>query len=164
MIRHVYTLLARRVLVDRAANSMSVIDWVDQIVVENLPEGFAGLAGLAVDFQLISSWTRDDPAVPVVGRARLRLLLPAGQELDGAPFEVNLRETVDVRLIRPFPIHPYKTPGRYWHIVEVETAPDAWQEVARFPVDILRASTKSATTEPTPSEALSSPNRDPSSP
>jgi len=84
MIRHVWSVLCGKSVIDRDTNNVSILE-----VMERIEFTYTGLGpfpqGAPISFELITLWARRDPNVPVEGEMRVRLLAPDGRELSVMP-------------------------------------------------------------------------------
>jgi hypothetical protein len=136
MARHVWSLLCRRTLIDAQTDSLSIIDHVERATAHpSVPiENFT-----AVNFQcrLVSLWVRSNTDQPETASMRVALQFPDGTMASYSdPTAVDLQTFGWARVFITLGVLPFKGPGRCEFLVEASIAPDAWQEVARLPLDL----------------------------
>lgn len=131
MIAHVWSVLCRKVSIDRETNNVSLFDVLEQIQVYE----WAGPAGIAGPFELASLWYRPD--VPSRGEARVTLRSPSGRLLHEATQEIDLREFRRVRVRYLIPGMHIEGSGTYSFIVEgrQQNAED-WFAAASIPLEV----------------------------
>lgn len=132
MVQHVFSAICRRVIQDAPTDLVSLIDCVQHV---NVPEGARpnevdGVL-LPVDITIFTTWIRADRDQPASGVGRVMLVLPDGNSLHGREFPIDLSKTSFFRAGLPIAMHPFTTPGRYQHLVELRRDDGSWHEVAR---------------------------------
>lgn len=131
-MRHVWTVLCKRALVDERTNSVSLIDAIEGVTGKGpAPKP----AILPFEATLAQLWARSEVGEPEKGRARMRILSPKGKELHSSEYEVDLSAHERRRHFLSMQGLPYEEAGRYEMVSEMELD-DAWKEVSRYPVDI----------------------------
>lgn len=135
MIEHVWSILCRRSIIDKDTNSVSIVDVMEAINVETAGEQTPTLAGIPLDFEIVTLWVRADSKVPARSRYRIRMQPPSGPAKPiGEPTEVDLRTFERLRARTHVSGIPLSGPGRYRFIVELED--DGWTPVSQVPLDI----------------------------
>ena len=134
MSRHVWTVLCKTVSTDKESNNVSLFNVTEElggtVVGEERPRS------IPYQLTLVTLWTRSDAATPERDSARVRLLTPDGGEaFDANLHEVDLSQYKRARHQLAFGALPYRGPGRYEFVVELQD--DAgWTEKARVPLDV----------------------------
>ena len=136
MMRHVFSVTCSRVSVDQESNALSMFETIDSIQasLRGEPEyPFAApLPGV-----LVNLWTREDPAVPVRGRQKLRLVGPSGDELGTFEVDIDLESSIRSRHLARFDSILFGGPGRHEWEVYFRTADDEdWTLATRIPLDL----------------------------
>ncbi len=136
MMRHVFTVPCSQVSVDQESNSLSMFETIDslQVGLKSEPEYpfVVPLSGV-----LVNLWTREDPAVPVRGRQRLRLVGPSGEELGAFEVDIDLESSLRSRHLTRFDSIRFGGPGRHEWEVHFRTADDDdWTLATRIPFDL----------------------------
>jgi len=134
MIRHVYTILCTKAVIDSETNNISLIDSIERLSGPNIPEQGQGVLAISADF--VTLWTRSDLARPERGRARVRILDPTGNPCgDPVSYTIELGEFVRVRALSRFSGFPFRGVGVYNLCVDQETDGN-WHEEARYPLEV----------------------------
>jgi hypothetical protein len=136
MIRHVFSVLCQRLLVDPATGVFSLVDCVERILLPPVEVEPGKTLLVPVGMRILSLWTRDPPDEPSAARARLSLQTPTGATLPGGEIELAFAEHRNARTDTALQFHPFTGPGRYWHVIELQQTGGEWQEVARLPLDL----------------------------
>lgn len=136
MIRHVYSVICQRLLVDPSNNVVSLMDCADRILLPPIAVEAGKTLLVPVGLSIMSHWTRDPSDNPDEARARYSLFTPAGTTIPGGEIEVRLIDHRNARTTTGLPLHPFTGPGRYWHVIELQQTGGEWQEVARLPLDL----------------------------
>lgn len=141
MARHVWSILCKRVLVDKdSGENLSAIDLVDYVYVHRLAptDDLTKLTAVKFDLQLVSTWFRSRLDQPERARARLSMNYPDGARASSSePFILELDTAVRMRTFVKVGLLPFDGPGVYEFIVELQT-PDGggWTEVAHLPIAV----------------------------
>jgi hypothetical protein len=146
-MRHAWTVLAEKVIIDQATNNIS-IDVLEQVAVDlpPLPEGKRGYL-VPAKLEVVTLWYRSDTLVPERGRMRLRLLGPAGDDIHTIETDIDLTQHQRLRARAAMMALPVSITGVYLFVVELAHG-QAWVEVARVPLEIaIRTSTALPTTQ-----------------
>jgi hypothetical protein len=136
MAHHVWSVLCARALLDRATNSVTLVDALERIEVSaSDPDNLVGKLTLSQPFVLVSLWTRADPSVPETARARFTVVVPTGEQASQNELALNLEQHPRTRTFLNFPAFPMKGPGTY--VINVECLyENEWQFVASVPLEI----------------------------
>lgn len=135
MIDHVWSVVCTRSATDRETNNISLFEVIEQLnVLGPLPEG--ANVGLPISFELVSLWSRAQPAEAEESTARFTLIAPNGVEIHGQEFAVNLTENIRMRTQLRSVGFPVRGAGRYTFKVEIRRAGENWEMVARIPVQL----------------------------
>ena len=137
MAKHVWSVLAQRVIQDRTSNQLSLIDLIDVISVkfDRPPDSEKQLA-FQLNLQLVSSWMRSNPATPEQGTTRLSVVSPTGKRSVGSgELLIDLRTTPNARTIFRTGKLPYTGPGTYGFVVELRQG-KSWKRVASVPFEV----------------------------
>lgn len=137
MIYHVWSVLCSRSSTDKETNNVSLFDVIEQLNVlapDPIPDG----AGIPIQSELVTLWSRENPEEPGRTGGRVRLLSPNASVAFAQEFDINLLEHHRVRTqlrMNGFPLRGF---GRYLLVVEQRQGEDAWREVARIPIQLER--------------------------
>lgn len=132
MIAHVWTVLCRKMSIDRETNNVSLFDVLEQIQIYEWTGQPAAVVG---PFELASLWYRPD--VPSRGEARVTLRSPSGHLLHEATQEIDLREYRRVRVRYLIPGISLEGSGIYNFIVEGrQQNSENWFPAASIPLEV----------------------------
>ena len=134
MIRHVWSVLCSRSVIDKDTNNVSIHDVIEQIGIqgEPKPDGF-----LAMPFEIISLWTRDASNAPIEGSERISVITPSGNESIAAEVQLDLTKVERHRHRVKFGGLPIVEEGNYYFLVELKYGDTEWNEVAKLPLKVL---------------------------
>lgn len=142
-----WSILCRRGIVDKFTNSLSLLEVVNETWVDEIPgpadgdESVEGsqAPGMVLDSQLVSLWTRSDPAKPETFWQRVTVTTPDG-ETHVSPkdrLEGDLSTHQRARLLTGMRVIPYRGPGTYiFNILYAGNESDEGEIVGRVPLDI----------------------------
>lgn len=139
MMRHIWTVFCREVVIDAETNSASLLHILDELDVTmdaNTEQQEINTArGKAV---LMSLWARRAWDEPVTSQAKIQLLAPDGSTLVDNTVLVDLSENRLSRLKGNLVGLPVTTTGWYeWAIMRQEDQIEGgWVEEARIPIHI----------------------------
>lgn len=143
-MRHVWTVLCLRTVVDEKSKNVSLIDVLEQV---NVPESEmvgADLTFLPLEFRIATLWERS--GTPSLRRARTTLVDPSGTSLmSSIETHVDLTTNERARVITSVPGIPLSRLGRYVFRVEVADGAD-WTPVGDTPLTVA-AMTSAPSTE-----------------
>jgi hypothetical protein len=134
-MRHIYSILCTRAVVDQVSNNLTIVEVVERLSGPAVTEPTArGIIAIPLDF--VTLWARTNFHQGERSRARLRILGPNDADLgDAIAYAVDLEQFTRVRNMTRFAGLPFSGQGVYNLVVEME-AGTAWQEVARYPLEI----------------------------
>ncbi len=149
-MKHSWTILCRRGIVEQGSNQLSLIDVVERITLkktEGLPEettepiweAVAAGDDVLVPFpmQLTSYWTRSNRDEPETAQARLRLVGPTGKILSEFVLDVDLVDYVNRRSNMKAEHFPFAGEGVYRATVHMRPNPTArWRYCTEIFVDV----------------------------
>jgi len=135
MIRHVWTVLCSRALIDRDSNNMSIHNVLEQLNIVAQPQ--PDLA-LNLHFEIISLWVRERADTPAHGLSRVTLIDPGGATTPVSELKIDLSSTERVRHRVLSQGLPVGMAGRYEFLVELqEDGRSDWREVALVPLTVV---------------------------
>ena len=135
MIEHVWSVLCRKVSIDRETNNVSLFDVLEQVQLYQWSGEFSAIAG---PFELASLWYRSD--IPSRAEARVTLRGPSNRLLTDLTQEIDLREFRRVRARYVIANIPIEGPGTYRFVVECKQQnAEVWSEVASLPLEVVVA-------------------------
>ena len=140
MIRHVWSVLCLKSVIDSESNNISLIDVLEQLNLVGLPlPSPEDRIVVPVQYEMVSLFTRDDDGQPARGEMRLTLFGPSGRALD-EPNVVQIDLSVHERLRQRTRLAglPIAGPGCYSFHVEYRNEGELpWQRAARVPVFVV---------------------------
>ena len=140
MIRHVWTVYCREVLIDKRTNNVSMIQAIESIGLSVGGDEIDSGEDINVPFNswLITLWARKAWDTPVTSKMRIRFIGPDGSELINSTTIVNLQEHRRNRANAEMNGLRVKESGVYEWVVErlEDDREDSWVEEARIPVGI----------------------------
>lgn len=133
MANYTWAVLCAKSIVDQSDNSLTLVNTIDEIVVQAPPD-----KTIVVPFpmELVILARRSDPAVPETASARMRLIGPAGQELGKVDFTVDVQTKGRMRNFLKMEGFPVAGPGHYQFRVEFMNASGAFELVGMTPLDV----------------------------
>lgn len=144
-IKHIWTVLCRRSIIDKESNNISLLDVLEQVAVSRIPAGERQPAkdtltsAVPLDYELVSLWIRASEDQPALGHARAILCSPSGA-LPGEPaqIDVDLRVYQRMRTRQRFVGLRIKEPGQYLFRVEYRDDGEAeWRGVTTIPLQVI---------------------------
>jgi len=137
MIEHVWSIICGRSSTDRETNNLSIFDVIEQInVLGPLPDASAHGA-IPIQYEVLSLWSRSQPAEQEESTGRISLLSPTGTEVFTQSFPVSLQQHERIRTQMKSMGFPILGAGRYVFLIEILRANDHWDTVARLPVQLV---------------------------
>ena len=154
MAEHVWSVLCYSKSIDKETNVISLLHVIEKIELEEeeLEAALAekGPVVFPIQMELVSWWVRSDYAQPEMTTTfRLATVMPSGEEVYQPFSNINLEKRTGWRHIIRFSNFPFRGLGLYWLVLEkmVSQEPDAWQRVARIPVELVAAKSLDVVTE-----------------
>jgi hypothetical protein len=155
MAEHVWSVLCYSKSIDKETNVISLLHIVEKIGLEDSEELEAALVEkgpvvFPVQMDLVSWWVRSDYSQSEkTTTVRLVTVMPSGEELYQPLSKIDLEKRTGWRHIVRFTNFPFRGLGLYWLVFEkrVPQEPDAWQRVARIPVELVAAKSLDVVTE-----------------
>ena len=132
MIRHLWTILCARCILEANTNSVSLID-----VLENVTVSTGGQPAFQANWSLVTDWRRQDESLESRGRARIELIAPSGETIGSSPveYDIDLATTDRARAIVAIPLMPIRGEGRYLFRISLQTQGEKeWREVFDYPL------------------------------
>lgn len=138
MIRHVWSVLCGKSVIDRDTNNISLFEVTERI--QLIIGGIGALPqGAPINLELITLWARLEPNTPADCQMRVRLLAPDGHELSTfPPSRINL--TTASRVRQRIRIQGILLDGTGWYDWEVAyrlTDGGEWIVATRVPLEIV---------------------------
>ena len=137
MIEHVWSVFCSRVLIDKDANNVSLVDVIEQFTLTVPPPIADKPLVVPNDSELVSLWSRAADDRPCAGTCRVVWKTAAQEEKELISTGVDL--TINRRLRTRLKIRGLlvQKAGRYEFRVDLREEPDnTWKTVARIPVEV----------------------------
>ena len=133
MIRHLWSVICTRSLVDQATNTLSLIDVIEDIAIGG---NVQFPITIPLSMYIVTTLMRDHLEDPCSGRLRWSLFGPDGESAEPIITPVDLRESVRTRVLGRAAGLPLKAAGPHEFVVALmdDEKPDEWTEVARVPL------------------------------
>ena len=137
MIEHIWSILCQNCVVDRATNTISLIEAVEDIGIA-LPPPVAGEVGIIpIHCALVSNWERRPTDQPTRGVAKFRSVRPTGDFEKEQEYAIDLSSTPRARTVARISGISFRELGR--HVFEISMKEDGvsdWTKVAALPFNI----------------------------
>jgi hypothetical protein len=135
MIDHVWSIACARGVIDNRTNVVSIHEVIEQINVKGDPKA---KTNLQIGFEVVTMWSRADPATPGMGSERLSIWSPAGKRLEiSNALALDLSAFQRFRSIRTVMGFPLVGAGRYFVQVELQNKGQTkWRKVAQIPIQV----------------------------
>lgn len=143
MIDLYFSLLCKRIVIDKETNSIDIQNVIEQLTIfgDPPPNGV-----LPIDLCFFALWSRSDVEVPASGEMRLSLILPGEDAKEIITVPVDLEKHQRRRNIIKFQKLTVTKSGRYIFLLELKTNDD-WKEVSKTPLDVTFSPMKEFKTE-----------------
>lgn len=152
MPRHRWSLLCRRAIVDKHSNLLSILEVLEETVMQESPPRDApeDQIGIALDGFLVSVWDRDYPEKPETFWQTVTVTGPKGEAFrDAIRLEGNLRDHLRIRLLMGIRAIKFQGPGVYTFNVHCsETEGDVGELVDQVPLVVKAPPDPTSSTEP----------------
>ena len=110
MIRHIWTVLCQKSILDHDTNNLTLVDVAEQIVISIADLDSVKLSAAAVQpmqetnapsvtlrLELVSLWARQKKDRPEKGHARIRIMAPSSEIMYEMTYEINLSASTRFR-------------------------------------------------------------------
>jgi hypothetical protein len=133
MIKHAWTIVCQRGVVDRYTNLLSILEVIDEFQLPK-PADEANVA-LPVRAHIVSYWRRADDNTPARGESKYTLYSPSGRKLLEVGQELDLSQCTKLRGLVGLPLLPIRGEGTYLLKVELKIG-DKKRRVDEVPIHI----------------------------
>lgn len=136
MVKHIWTVLCSSSSIDRASNTISLFNVVEQLTASELPIEWPVVIPLPL--QIVTLWARLNPDEPAMAEAQLTLEKPNESKPLGPPYIINLTEHHRHRQIAQMGGIKLEGPeslGLWWFVVQIKDQ-ENWKEVARVSLEV----------------------------
>jgi len=144
MIKHIWTVICKRSLLDEDLKTISLIDVLEEMSASMPPRSEVkqikgkkwGLAPF--EFEVVSLWIRKEKDKSTLGLSRICVHDPSGIITESREVDVDLRKYTRMRTRQRFTGIPLTDKsGLYWFHVELkQEGSKEWVEVDKIPLDI----------------------------
>ncbi len=136
MIRHIWSVLCARAVIDRTTNNISLFEVIEGgQITTNMQLQFP--ANVPFEATLVSFWARQDPTKAVTGQMKIRILGPKGEQLIEGTSSIDLQNNGRTRVLSQF--NGMRTGGNGVHEFQVSWRigdKEAWNLVASVPLEL----------------------------
>lgn len=132
MIRHIWTVLCDKTIVDRDTNNVS-LDVLEQL---NLAPIAEANVIVPVPIVIASLWSRAELESPERARARIRIVDPLQRVIGEVTIDIDLTVNIRARTFCRFGGLLVSGPGVYEFVAEIENGSE-WTEAARVPLQVF---------------------------
>lgn len=138
-VRHFWTVLCERSLIDSSTNNISLINAIEQLNVALVDPtgGLAGPGAAAFQCSLVSLWGRQDLEIPTKAVVKFEIRDPEGVLLHESERDLDLTEKRRIRFRNNFNAFPVTVSGVYEFLVFLQVDDANWEQVASVPVEVL---------------------------
>lgn len=137
MIRHMWTVLCMRSVIDVDTNNISLFDVVEELQLQRLEGAAGGKSALPVDMHLVSLWGREPKEQPASGRAKDVIVSPSGKVMGEREYDLDMLKFERTRARRSVRGMPISESGQYWfrtHLWDEQRG--IWEEVSNVPLKL----------------------------
>lgn len=133
MIRHIWSVLCEKSIIDHDTNNISLVNVFEQftIIADPIPEGI-----LPITTELVTLWARDKDMVPSISKQRVSIIDPEENIIKELIMEIDLTKAPRVRSRAIFKGLPLSKSGDYFFRVEYLGDQDNWISTALVPLSI----------------------------
>jgi len=139
MIRHIWSVLCSKAVVDRDSNNVSLFEVLEAVQITT-GAALEFPANVPFDGTLVTLWAREQPNVPVTAEMRIRILGPADQDLGSFSATIGLQNNPRFRNVAR--MSGLRCGGSGVHQFEVSwrlNDTDTWHSVASIPIELTFA-------------------------
>lgn len=138
MVKHIWSLICARALLDAETNNVSLIDVVEEIRVRTKRPIEREPIPFVPRLDWVTTWVHEGPKEESGCAVRDKIVSPSGEVLwEGPPSELDESNT-RIRVKRKVPRFDLKQSGRYLLITEAKPARSGtWKQSAVVPLDVL---------------------------
>ncbi len=139
MIKHIWTIICRMSVTDEDTHNISLIEALHQIRMQGTPTPSEEEPILfAVEYEVITLWSRIDESTPIRGKGLIEVVSPAGTVLGEFPYDIDLTNSLDVRIRMKHNLLPITASGTYsFRISLSDENRNQWKEVSSVPLKVV---------------------------
>ncbi len=140
MVRHAWSVLCDRTIIDSTTGKVSLIDCVDQLWV--LDESYASHgekegSGAETKLTIATLWFRSDGEEGEVLQTQVSIQPPSGKAVPASSLDPEVRFPRGILRTRVFtnvPVVPLRGPGHYQFLLRLKQPSGRWKTYARLPL------------------------------
>jgi len=136
MIRHIWTIVCSRSLIDEESQNITLIDALEHITIPSSFLKSHKINKLPLQLEVVTLWNKVEQKSKVTGRAILKFLSPEDEVLEEQSYTIDLTEFNRSRTRIRVSNLPLTTTGIYHFCVYLEGEKKTWQECAKIPIQI----------------------------
>jgi hypothetical protein len=142
MPTHLWTILCEKAPVNRDTGNVSLIEVVEDVVVEvdkaqDLTAPLASPILLPVSWALVSTFERVNWAQAEKTGAKFLIITPSGNKIGEGSIEIDLSQHIRVHHIVSFNGFLIVEPGANYFQIEVENSAGTFVDVGRLPLNVV---------------------------
>lgn len=149
-MRHLWTVVCLRAVLDRYTNRLSLLEVLDELMVlagQKLPDSLEAKTALPLHLEVVVQWERSAIENPERGECQVELFTPTGERAGAGELDVDLQAAPRSRLILRFDKLPLAGLGRYRFVVsKKEDGQTDWELVDEIPLYVKLEETESPST------------------
>lgn len=140
-MKHIWSVLCRRSIIDNETNNISLNDVLEQLTVgvkakqqvAPMPE----VINIPIDYEVVSLWLRGDEKGHVQVDTEIEIMQPNGKSAKTFPQKIDMPEKIQRSRTR-YRINGFVVtmPGRYWFKVKIKEKDGQFKIVSEMPLDI----------------------------
>ena len=137
MLKHIWSILCRRSVVDQSTNTMSLYDAIEQITLQGTEMPRDKIALVPFDCEVVTLWMRPNLKQPTKGDTRMQIFNETNEILATLDFRVDLTKLHRIRVQARMRAFPLKGVGLYTIQVQVRNVKKrSWNTVASLPIEV----------------------------
>lgn len=145
MIRHIWTVICSKSVIDQDTNSISLLEVLEQLNISGpkLPKKKDKVVTIPLNFEVVTLWSRVSDDQPCRGNARIILFAPSGKKIKEFKHNVDLTTYKRFRNRVKIIGFPFPESGIYNFQIQIKEEKDSnWKEVANIPLQLELISSK----------------------
>jgi hypothetical protein len=133
MIRHIWSVLCEKSIIDHDTNNISLVNIFEQftIMADPIPDGI-----LPITAELVTLWARDKDMAPSTSKQRLSIIDPEENIIKEIIMDIDLTKASHLRCRAILKGLPVSKSGDYLFRIEYLGDQDNWISVALVPLSI----------------------------
>ncbi len=140
MVKHVWSIICNKSVIDSESNTISLFDVMEQININiagpKPPEEGKKIL-FPIQFEIVSLWTRENIEDPVKAEGRAKFIGPSEKGLGLMSFDIDLSGFVRTRTRQKVSGFPFEGSGLYYFKIECKREGGDWEQVADLPLQVF---------------------------